>query len=86
MRINAAGEVEAMYPEFVNRRSQELECAFHDAGQFYWALPQAFLEDAPIFSRAALPVILDRHRVQDIDTEEDWRRAELMYQALHLEN
>ena len=85
VRINVDGEIEAMYPEFVAKRSQDIERAFHDAGQFYWALPEAFLNDVPIFSQASIPVILDRHRVQDIDTEEDWLRAELMFQALNLE-
>ena len=37
-----------------------------------------------MFSEAAVPVILPRHRVQDIDTEEDWKRAELMYRAIEL--
>jgi N-acylneuraminate cytidylyltransferase len=82
IRINQCGEVEAIWPESINSRSQDLEEAYHDAGQFYWGTANAFLNDVVMFSTAALPVVLPRYRVQDIDTEEDWRRAELMYQAL----
>jgi len=82
LRLNARGEIEALYPEYRNTRSQDLEPAYHDAGQFYWGTAAAFVDDVATFSSAALPVILPPYLVQDIDTEEDWRRAELMYQAL----
>lgn len=82
LRLNGTGEVEALYPAYRQTRSQDLEPAYHDAGQFYWGRAQAFLEDAILFSSLSLPVILPSHLVQDIDTEEDWRRAELMFDAL----
>lgn len=84
VRVNGDGRIEAFWPENITMRSQDLEDAFHDAGQFYWGQPQAFLNDEPIFSPVSLPVILPRHLVQDIDTMEDWQRAELMYAALSL--
>jgi pseudaminic acid cytidylyltransferase len=82
LRLNDAGEVEALYPAYRQTRSQDLEPAYHDAGQFYWGRAEAFLEDAILFSSVSLPVILPSHLVQDIDTDEDWRRAELMFAAL----
>lgn len=82
VRIGANGRVEMFYPEHFNTRSQDLEEAFHDAGQFYWGRASAWLAGKPIFSSAAAPVMLPRHRVQDIDTAEDWIRAESMFQAL----
>lgn len=84
LRTLAHGEVEAIHPEFRNTRSQDLEPAWHDAGQFYWGTAEAFLEDRPIFSTASLAFVLPPHLVQDIDTEEDWERAELMFQAWSL--
>lgn len=81
IRLNERGEVEAIYPEHRLTRSQDLEPAYHDAGQFYWGRAEAFLNDEVTFSPASLPIILPRHLVQDIDTEEDWHRAELMYKA-----
>ena len=65
-----------------NTRSQDLEEAFHDAGQFYWGTNAAWLSGKPIFSAGARPVKLPRHRVQDIDTLEDWERAEWMFKAM----
>ena len=59
-----------------------VEDAYHDAGQFYWGRPQAFLNDKIMFSKSSIPIILPRYLVQDIDTIEDWQRAELMYKIL----
>jgi len=84
VKINREGCVEMFYPEHYLTRSQDLEEAYHDAGQFYWGKVEAFLREEPIFSPCSVPVVLPRHLVQDIDTPEDWRRAELMYQALQL--
>lgn len=84
IRLNSAGEVEALYPEHIFTRSQDLVEAYHDAGQFYWGKAEAFLNDVVTFSPASLPVILPRYLVQDIDTLEDWRRAELMYEVLRI--
>ena len=78
--IGEAG-IRPMFPESINRRSQDLEEAFHDAGQFYWGRTEDYVTNKSIFSEHSLPVILPRHLVQDIDTPEDWHRAELMYQA-----
>jgi pseudaminic acid cytidylyltransferase len=75
-------EVTMFYPKNFMTRSQDLEEAYHDAGQFYWGTSQAFLEDEIIFSEKSIPIILPRHLVQDIDTLEDWQRAELMFKAL----
>ena len=76
-----AGRVEMFNAEHFNTRSQDLEEAYHDAGQFYWGRGQAWLKGQMIFSPAAAPVMLPRHRVQDIDTPEDWARAEWMFKA-----
>ena len=86
VRINAEGAVEAIWPENIFRRSQDLEEAFHDAGQFYWGTAEAFLADDVVFSPASVPVVLPRHLVQDIDTFEDWRRAELMFRVIQEES
>jgi N-acylneuraminate cytidylyltransferase len=63
-------------------RSQDLVESFHDAGQFYWGKAEAFKSEKPMFSEHAIPYILPRHLVQDIDTKEDWIRAEAMYRVL----
>ena len=65
------------YPEYVNTRSQDLTEAYHDAGQFYWGRDHAWLNNSNLFE-GSLPLVLPRWRVQDIDTEDDWIRAELL--------
>ncbi|EEA03765.1 acylneuraminate cytidylyltransferase [Burkholderia sp. H160] len=82
LRVTADGGLDAIYPEYRLVRSQDLDEAWHDAGQFYWGRADAWLRGDTLFSPAALPVALPRHLVQDIDTPEDWRRAEWMYAAL----
>ncbi|MCC5854451.1 MAG: pseudaminic acid cytidylyltransferase [Idiomarina sp.] len=82
LRLNADGRVEKFSTEQFNSRSQDLEEAYHDAGQFYWGKTRAWLEKVGVFQTTSIPFLLPRHRVQDIDTPEDWDRAELMYLAL----
>lgn len=82
IRISDTDRVEMFNPEHLNTRSQDLEPAWHDAGQFYWGSAEAWLMGKPIFSSNAVPVKLPRHRVQDIDTPEDWIRAEWLFKAL----
>jgi N-acylneuraminate cytidylyltransferase len=81
IRIDAAGRSSMFQPEFFNTRSQDLEEAYHDAGQFYLARPSAWANTTNIFDDGC-PLLLPRSRVQDIDTEEDWQRAELLLRLL----
>ena len=64
------------FPEHFDARSQDLPEAFHDAGQFYWGRPQAWLDGTRVFGNVSAVVTIPRWRVQDVDTEEDWIRAE----------
>ncbi|CEL28175.1 MULTISPECIES: pseudaminic acid cytidylyltransferase [Pseudomonas] len=82
LTLDGQGALTALYPEFRDTRSQDLPEAFQDAGQFYWGRTDAWLRGEVVYSPASLPVILPRHLVQDIDTPEDWKRAEYLYAAL----
>ena len=82
IKLDKDGAVNMFSPEHFNTRSQDLEEAWHDAGQFYWGRSEAWLSKARIFSPQSSTVALPRFRVQDIDTSEDWQRAELMAQLL----
>ena len=83
IRINNQGEIAAFCPDSIASRSQDMEDAYHDAAQFYWGRPEAFINDDVMFSDISIPIILPRYLVQDIDVPEDWLRAEYMYKALH---
>ncbi|KIK84423.1 pseudaminic acid cytidylyltransferase [Pseudomonas sp. W15Feb9B] len=82
LTVDGQGALTALYPEFRQTRSQDLPEAFQDAGQFYWGRSEAWLRGDVLYSPASLPVILPRHLVQDIDTLQDWKRAEYLYAAL----
>lgn len=81
-RLGERDDVEMFYPKHFGTRSQDLPEAFHDAGQFYWGRPEAWLADARIFDRWSTVVRIPRWRVQDIDTPEDWERAEMLMRML----
>lgn len=81
IRITTENRVEMFSPKHFQTRSQDLEEAYHDAGQFYWGNAPAWLDGRQIFSPDAAPVKLPRSRVQDIDTPLDWEQAELMCRA-----
>ena len=72
---------EMFWPENFSKRSQDLEEAYQDAGQFYWTNLDIKSTDI-IFGKDSIPIILPRYLVQDIDTLEDWQRAEFMYEAV----
>ena len=59
------------------------EPQLHDAGQFYWGSGWAFREGAPLWHSHSAMVPIDPRRVCDINTEDDWIRAEVMYACLH---
>jgi N-acylneuraminate cytidylyltransferase len=80
-KLNSDGRCEMFTPEYYTTRSQDLEEAYQDAGQFYWKKLGSVSQEI-MFGKDSIPVILPRHLVQDIDTVEDWRRAEVMYEVL----
>jgi pseudaminic acid cytidylyltransferase len=82
LRVLPGGGVEPFFPQQIVSRSQDLDAAHHDAGQFYWGRGTAFRACLAMFAAHSIPILLPRHRVQDIDTLEDWTRAELMHAAL----
>jgi pseudaminic acid cytidylyltransferase len=84
LRILPDGTLDAIWPEHRATRSQDLEPAYHDAGQFYWGRTSAFRERREVFSPESMPVVLPRELVHDIDTPEDWANAELAFAALRL--
>ena len=80
--LNKEGGVQMFHPEHLNTRSQDLEEAYHDAGQFYWGKVTAFKAGKPFFSPSSKAILLPRKRVQDVDTFEDWELAEALYAVM----
>ena len=81
IKLNAEQRVEMFQPEHLNTRSQDLEEAYHDAGQFYWGTAGAFSKGKSMFTSESKAILLPRACVQDIDTVDDWQYAELLFSA-----
>jgi len=84
-KLDTNGRCKMFTPEHYMTRSQDLEEAYQDAGQFYFENRKLAKESTNkvVFSEISIPILLPRHLVQDIDTLEDWERAEFMYQILN---
>jgi N-acylneuraminate cytidylyltransferase len=82
LRVGDNGRVERLRPEHRFTRSQDLEETYHDAGQFYWGRSDAFLDNKDPMSSDGIAYVLPGTRVHDIDTEDDWLTAELIFKAL----
>lgn len=80
LQRDADGRARPFYPQYASTRTQDLEPGYYDAGQFYWGQAQSWLAGLNIHTHGKT-VVLPEWRVVDIDTEADWARAELMYQA-----
>lgn len=80
LRRDADGTTRPFNPEYVNTRTQDLEPAYHDAGQFYWGRTQAWLDGLNIHANGR-SIVLPEWRVVDIDTPDDWQRAEALYRV-----
>ncbi|MFV2053243.1 pseudaminic acid cytidylyltransferase [Aliiroseovarius sp. YM-037] len=84
VKLTPNGRLAMFDPDQYKTRSQDLEEAYHDAGQFYWGKTNAWRDAVPPFGEGTKPLVLPRSRVQDIDTPEDWEQAEAMFRALGL--
>lgn len=81
LKRDAEGKVEPFNPQYVSTRTQDLEPAYHDAGQFYWGRAEAWLAGAEIHANGRA-IVLPEWRVVDIDTPADWERAEALYRVV----
>jgi pseudaminic acid cytidylyltransferase len=81
LRRDGDGRTRSFCPEHELTRTQDLEPAFYDAGQFYWGSAQAWLANNRIH-RSGVGLVIPAWRVVDIDTPDDWERAQLMWRAL----
>jgi pseudaminic acid cytidylyltransferase len=82
LKLLGTGGVAMFQNEYLKTRSQDLEPAYHDAGQYYWGRTEAFLSGKQTFDKYSTPIVLPRYRAHDIDTPEDWECAELMFRCL----
>lgn len=82
-KLNSDNSIEYLWPENELKRSQDLTTAYHDAGQFYFLKISSFLDQKKLIMKKNKAIILPEDKVQDIDTIEDWKIAELKYSLLN---
>lgn len=80
------GKLEFCYPEYATARSQDIEKMYHDCGQFYFIKTADFLKEKKLVMANTKAVIVPEREVQDIDTLEDWKIAEMKYRLLGEKN
>lgn len=81
LKREESGRMQPFYPQYETIRTQDLEKAYHDAGQFYWGRATTWLKNSRIHS-GGIGYIIPNWRVVDIDTQEDWQRAEIIFKSL----
>lgn len=74
--------IRMIQPEHMETRSQDLEPTYHDAGQFYWFKTERILEQKKIWTDSTGFIEINELEAQDIDTETDWKIAELKYKMM----
>ncbi len=81
LRLNDSNALIMVNESNLLKRSQDFEEFYHDAGQWYWGKADAWLREEPLLSNSiGLPI--SRWVAQDIDTNEDWTQAELLFNLL----
>ena len=83
LKISDKNKLKMIWPEYLKIRSQDLKPAFHDSGSFYWVKAEAMKKEKTLFCKNGSAIILPETEVQDIDSETDWKLAELKYQLLN---
>ena len=83
LSMDAQGMLKMNWAEYLNTRSQDLSPAYHDSGSFYWISRDVLLCEHKIITEKCAGVEVDELKVQDIDTETDWRLAELKYTLIY---
>lgn len=79
LEINKKGRLSLILPKYKSIRTQDLQSFYHDAGQFYWVNIEKYLKVKSILCNNSIPIVLPKYEVVDIDSDEDWKFAELLY-------
>ncbi len=81
LKMNS-NKVSMVWPDHLNSRSQDLEPRYHDSGQFYWLNETTFTKEKKLFTNNSGAIIISELHAQDIDTETDWKLAEIKFNLM----
>lgn len=83
LKISSSKKIDMIWEENINKRSQDLQPTYYDAGQFYWLNTNSFLKDKKLFTNNSGGFIRPEMEVQDIDNYSDWKLAEIKFKILN---
>jgi pseudaminic acid cytidylyltransferase len=83
LEISEDKKLKMIWPEYLKTRSQDLKPAYHDSGSFYWINTNALLKEKSLYCIDGSAIILPETEVQDIDTDTDWKLAEMKYKLIN---
>jgi N-acylneuraminate cytidylyltransferase len=78
-RLDKNGNLEVLFPEFLQARTQDLKTNYRDAGQFYGAVLSTWERQLPIFNSKSRFIAMQEYETIDIDTPSDWIFAEELF-------
>lgn len=78
--------LQMQYPKYIDTRSQDLEKVYHDCGQFYLFKVNPFRKTKKLMEGKIMPIIVPETEMQDIDTAEDWKLAEIKFRMMEDRN
>ena len=84
LKKNKDGFLRPIWRSNTTKRSQQFKDKYHDIGQIYWGTSEAFIKEKEIFSKNSAPIYVPRYLSHDIDTKEDWKKAELVFKSLNI--
>ena len=83
VKVNFEGFLEFREPQYALTRSQDLEPMYHDVGMFYFSKTKAFLAQNKLVTTKTVLFEMDESMIQDIDTLDDWKMAEMKYKVMY---
>ena len=84
LKIDDKNNLIPVFPENILKRTQNLSKSYYDVGQFYWGKKSSWLKNDKIHN-SSQGIIIPSWRAVDIDTTDDWKRAELLFDLLKKE-
>ena len=83
LELTPDNNLQMIWPKYLRTRSQDLKSTYHDSGSFYWVKAKALINEKTLYCKNGGAMILPETEVQDIDTEKDWKLAELKYKFVN---
>ena len=80
LKINNKSQLRMLDNNSFLKRSQDLKQTYHDAGQFCFGKVSNWIKKKNIFKSKTTFIEIDKWKCQDIDTLNDWKKAEKLFE------